>query len=240
MLSLRVLGRDGGYPGPGGSCSGYLLSDGPTTIWVEAGPGSLANLQLYSDPGAVDAIVISHEHPDHCSDLDGYAVLARYGLGRSNVAVYAPFGVRERCYHRENGALSWTEVDDGDRIEVFDMVVSFSRTDHKPKTLAIRIDAGGRSLGYSADTGPAWSLEALGEGLDMALCEATFTARYERDGIGHMSARQAGEMARSAGIGRLVLTHIWPTLSVEDIQAQANEAYGSQVEIAEQGAIFWV
>jgi len=240
MLSLLVLGRDGGYPGPGGSCSGYLLSNGRTTLWLEAGPGSLAELQLHVDPGAVDAIVISHEHPDHCSDLDGYAVLAKYGLGKGNIQVYAPAGVRERCYHQGNGALSWEEVDDGDRLEISDMAISFSRTDHEPKTLAVRVDAGGRSMGYSADTGPGWSMEALGEGLELALCEATFTTQYEQARSGHMSARQAGEMARSARIGRLVLTHIWPTLSIKDIQVQASDAYGSQVEIAEQGAVFWV
>ena len=99
----------------------------------------------------------------------------------------------------------------------------------------MRVDAGGRSLGYSADTGPAWSLEALGPGLDLALCEATMTIEEEGT-LQHLSARQAGLSARAAGAGRLVLTHLWATLDPEQSRAEASVAFGAPVEVATVGA----
>ena len=95
----------------------------------------------------------------------------------------------------------------------------------------MRNDGGGRSLGYSADTGPAWSVAALGPDLDLALCEATFLS--EQEGIAqHLSGRQAGASAREAGAGRLLLTHIWPTIDSERSRAEAKESYGGPVEVA--------
>ena len=95
----------------------------------------------------------------------------------------------------------------------------------------MRIDGGDRSLGYSADTGPAWSLAALGPDLDLALCEATFLR--EQEGMAqHLSGRQAGGSAREAGARRLVLTHIWPTIDAERSRTEATAAYGGPVEVA--------
>ena len=108
---------------------------------------------------------------------------------------------------------------------------TFSRTDHGPETLAMRVGGGGRSMGYSADTGPAWSLEALGPGLDLALCEATFL-RDQEGTAQHLSARQAGASARQAGARRLMLTHIWPTIDTERSRAEATDAYGDRVDLA--------
>jgi ribonuclease BN (tRNA processing enzyme) len=131
--------------------------------------------------------------------------------------------------------MAWHDVADGDVVPVGRMTFTFSRTDHGPETLAMRVDAGGRSLGYSADTGPAWSLEALGAGLDLALCEATMAPDQEGT-LQHLSARQAGTYARAAGAGRLVLTHLWPTLDPEQSRAEGSEAFGAPVEVASVGA----
>ena len=90
----------------------------------------------------------------------------------------------------------------------------------------------GRSLGYSADTGPEWSLEALGPRLDLALCEATFQ-RDQEGTAQHLSARQAGESARAAGAGRLLLTHVWPTVDRERSRLEGADAYGGPVDLAE-------
>jgi ribonuclease BN (tRNA processing enzyme) len=113
--------------------------------------------------------------------------------------------------------------------------LSFSRTDHGPETLAVRVEGEGRTLAYSADTGPGWSLEALGPGIDLALCEATWLA--DREGRAqHLSARQAGTMAREAGVGRLVLTHRWPSVSPGAVEEEGAAAYGQAVELAAVGA----
>ena len=238
MLTLTVLGCDGSHAGAGGAASGYLVrswEDG-TALWLDAGPGTFANLQRFQDPGRLDAIVLSHEHSDHCSDVGGFVTAARYTLGwrRDPVPVFAPPGIEAMLREDDDEVLTWRAVGDGDAVEVGGLRLRFSRTDHGPVTLAVRIEGAGATLGYSADSGPRWSLEALGPGLDLALCEATYTKDHEGT-AGHMSARQAASSARAAGVRRLVLTHRWPTIDPRAVQAEASEAFGRPVAQAAVG-----
>jgi len=236
---LTVLGASGSYPGPGGACSGYLVDDGTTRVWVDAGSGTLANLQRHIPVDELDAIVLSHEHPDHWADVEGWSIVCQHRLGRAAFPVYAPAGVRGHTYAPDTPALAWHDVTDGDTATVGTMAFTFSRTDHGPETLAMRVDAGGRSLGYSADTGPGWSLEALGAGLDLALCEATVPLEQENT-MQHLSARQAGSSAHAAGAGRLVLTHLWPSLDRDRSAQEGADAFGAPVEVAAAGARYEV
>jgi ribonuclease BN (tRNA processing enzyme) len=181
--------------------------------------------------------VLSHEHPDHWMDLEGFAVARSYVIGGGTVPIYAPAGLRAHLYFDPPDVYDWHVVADGDRIDVGALTLTFSRTDHGPETLAARIEGDGRSFGYSADSGPAWSLDALGPGLDLALCEATFL-RKDEGRAQHMSARQAGTSAREAGVPRLVLTHRWPTVTAEATRDEGSTAFGSELELARPGAEF--
>jgi ribonuclease BN (tRNA processing enzyme) len=237
-LSLTVLGCSGSYPTPERACSGYLVRSDTTTVWMDAGSGTLANLQRHVDLLAVDAVVVSHEHPDHSADLAGYYVACRYYLQRLRLPVYAPASVRETAYY--GGApIRWHVVADGGRELIGDLSFTFSRADHGPETLAIRVDCGGRSLGYSADSGPAWRLSSLGRGLDLALCEATYLQDDEGKAQ-HMSARQAGASAREAEVGRLVLTHLQPATDRDAARAEAELSFGRSVHVADDNEVYEV
>jgi ribonuclease BN (tRNA processing enzyme) len=238
-LDVTVLGCCGSYPGAGGACSGYLVDDGTTKLWLDAGSGSLANLQRHCALDQVDALVLSHEHPDHWSDVEGWVIALRHLSGPRGVPVFAPAGLRERTYHPSEPHLAWHTVADGDTATAGTMSLTFSRTDHPVETLAVRLESGGVAVGYSADTGPGWSLEALGPGLDLALCEATVPSTEEGK-MQHLSARQAGASARAAGVGRLVLTHLWPTLDLSRVGPEGAEAFGAPVDVASDHAVFSV
>jgi ribonuclease BN (tRNA processing enzyme) len=231
-LKLTILGRCGSYPGPGEACSGYLVRSGTTTLMVDAGSGTLANLQRHVSIKDVDGILLTHEHPDHWTDVTGFYVASKYYLELKNVPVFAPASVREHVYYND-APIEWRVITEGDRVTFGDLELSFSKTNHPPETLAVRIDADGRSLAYSADTGPGWSFSSLGDGIDLALCEAT----YLKDDEGkaqHLSARQAGEMARAAGVDRLVLTHLQPGTDPEESRREATETFGKPVSVAEE------
>ena len=238
MLSLTVLGCDGSHASAGGAASGYLVRSwaSGTSAWLDAGPGTFANLQRFCDPLALDAIVLSHAHDDHWSDLQGFFIMARWTVGfdRPPIIVLAAPGIRERFVEDADAIFDWREIGDGDRCTVGDLSLTFARTDHPPPTLAVRVEGAGRALGYSSDSGPDWSLEALGPDLDLALCEATYTKEFEGT-AGHMSGRQAGMTAKAARVRRLVLTHRWPTITEAAIAAEATETFGGAVEAASIG-----
>jgi len=239
-LEVTVLGCDGSYPGPGGACSGYLVTCEETRVWLDAGSGTLANLQRHVAIEDVDAVVISHQHPDHWTDLEHFAVACRWIIGRTGVPVFAPNGLASLTrVGSAADAFDWHTMGDGDEVVFGALRLSFSQTDHPVTTLAVRIDGAGRSLGYSADSGPAWGLESLGPGLHLALCEATFLSDKENT-MQHLSARQAGATARAAGVERLVITHLGPRVDRQAARAEAAESFGADVTVAAIGARYEV
>ncbi len=244
--TLTVLGCDGSYPGPGGAASGYLVEAGGTAVLLDAGPGTFVNLQKVADPGALSAVVLSHEHPDHWTDLESLAVWLGHGPGRwrpspAPVPVLAPPGLRARSYFEgATDIFAWQEVAPSAVQTVGELTLRFVATDHGPPTLAVRLDGpegpAGGSLAYSADTGPDWSVEELGVGLGTVVCEATYT-RSDEGSLRHLSGRQAGAMAADAGVGRLVVTHRWPTVSPDELADEASTAFGRDVLQAHEGLV---
>ena len=237
--TLTVLGCDGSYPGPGGAASGYLVRTAAATIWLDAGSGTFARLQEVCFPGTVDAIVLSHDHPDHWSDIESFAVWARHQNAGEPHLVLAPPGLRERSYFGDDPSFDWREVEPSFRIDVHGLRCSFVATDHGPPTLAVRIEKSDalpddKPFAYSADTGPDWSVEELGDDIGLFLCEATYTKDREGD-FRHLSGRQAGIMAGGAGVGDLVVTHRWPTVGADALALEAAEAFGRAVYQAAPG-----
>jgi ribonuclease BN (tRNA processing enzyme) len=239
-LTLTVLGCSGTYPGEGGACSGYLVRSAGASLVVDLGAGTLANLQRHLAVGEVDAIVLSHVHPDHWLDLPVLRNAMRYVLGIEGLPVY---GTAETWLMAEviigelPPTLLWHNVDGSSVVEVGDQVVRFSRTDHPVETLAVRVDAGGRSLLYSADTGPGWDPGAAGADVDLMVCEASLQPEHEGQ-VQHLSARQAGKLGRTMGAGRLVLTHVVPGVEPEAQLDLAAQAFGGPVELAETNRTF--
>jgi ribonuclease BN (tRNA processing enzyme) len=239
-LTFTVLGCSGSYAGPGEACSGYLVRSPGATVVVDLGSGTLANLQQHVAIEDVDAVVLSHHHPDHWLDLPLLRNAMRYMLGLDGLTVHGTAGALDgaRAIIGElEPTLVWSTIDEGSTVVVGDLALRFGLTDHPVETLAVRAEAGGRTLLYSADTGPEWDPGVLGEDVDVFLCEASLPAA-EEGRVQHLSGRQAGEMARVIGAGRLVLTHISPGV---DDDAQCHDAvttFGGRVDVARAGATF--
>ncbi len=245
-MRLVVLGSSGTFPVPGRPGSGYLVQREGTTLWVDAGPGTFLALSDRVTPSEVDAVVISHIHPDHCTDVFAFYHYLAYGPGgKLPVPVYAPDGVVERVTafagaedptHPLHGALDFRKVGDGDEAEVGPLRLRFATTDHSVPTVGVRVDAGGPALTYSADTGPGGGVPALAAGARLLLCEATYQG--SRAGVvypHHLTAAEAGRMAREAGVDRLMLTHIPPVLDWRRSVEEAEAEFGRSVELAVPG-----
>jgi ribonuclease BN (tRNA processing enzyme) len=241
-LSVTVLGCSGSYAGPGDACSGYLVRSPGATVVVDLGSGTLANLQSHVEVADVDALVLSHSHPDHWSDLPILRNAMRYILGLSDLPVYGTASTlaMAMAVSRElEPTLRWTTIDESSKVAVGDQRLRFSRTDHPVETLAVRVEAGGRSLLYTADTGPDWEPGPVGEGVDLLLAEATMPSSMEGS-VQHLSGRQAGALARAIGAGRLVVTHVTPGLDDEAQRRDAEAAFAGPVDVASTGATFSV
>ncbi len=236
-LTVTVLGCSGSYPAVGGACSGYLVQTPSCSVVVDLGPGSLANLQRYVRLPDIDAVVLSHSHPDHWVDLTGLRTALRYRFGREALPVYGTADTHALAAAMATSldpTFVWHETADGAEFTVDSLRFRLSATDHYVETLAVRVDdeVSGHSLGYSADTGPGWSLAKLGTGLDLALCESTYPTDEEAAGVLHLSARQAGDMGRVAGVRRLVLTHLWPDTDPEAHRREGTAGFGREVDVA--------
>jgi ribonuclease BN (tRNA processing enzyme) len=234
-MDLTVLGCSGSYGAPaGGACSGYLVRAGGTSIWMDCGNGSLANLQHHTTVEDLDAVVITHEHPDHCVDIYGLHVLLRYGLDRTDLPVFAPEGLEERLGTFVGGwgsTFDWQLVGDDGRVTIGDVALHFSRTDHPPPTYAVEARGDGKRLIYTADTGPGWTVGAFESGADLVLSEATYQHDTKPAPL-HLSAREAGVAAREAGARRLMITHLWPRLDPVLSVDEASDAFGQAVTLA--------
>jgi ribonuclease BN (tRNA processing enzyme) len=254
-LTVTVLGCSGTYAGPDGACSGYLARSPRSTVVLDLGAGTLANLQRHVSPVDLDAVVLTHEHPDHWLDLPLLRNALLYMLGGADVPVYGTagtYGLARTLIHELAPTLVWHTIDESSEVEIGDLRLRFSRTDHPVETLAVRVDhvrvdqqpggdggLAGRSLLYSADTGPAWDPGALGGGVDVLLCEASFEPAAEGRHQ-HLSARQAGGYATAVRAGRLVVTHVPPGVDPRDQQRLAATTYGGPIELAAPGDTFAV
>lgn len=231
-INLTILGANGSYPGPGGACSGFLLQSNRVKIWLDAGPGTLSNLQNSILMSELDAIIISHKHADHSSDLQGFAVAnSVVNPVAVPIPIYAPDGVGDELEPGTDKCLAWNRVHDDDQVIIGDLSIRFSRTDHGPETLALRVDHEDKSFAYSSDTGPNWTLSKLGSGIDLAICEATYLKDKEGQGR-HLSARQAAISAKQAEVKQLVLSHLWPTIDPEAALEEAKAEFGQNVSVA--------
>ena len=240
-MRLTVLGCNGTYPTPGQPTSGYLLQTGRTTIWVDCGSGTFAALQEQIDPAELDGIIITHEHADHCVDVLPFAYARKYGSPElAPLPVYAPASVPERLeafIGREGSAvfdaLDFRTIAADSRVTVNDADLHFVTANHPVPTLAVRVTSGDASIAYTADTGVSEHLVEWANNADVLLCEASYQGPSDKKvWAHHLTASEAGELASRAQVGRLILTHLWPTNDPEISVQEASRTFVGPVNVA--------
>jgi ribonuclease BN (tRNA processing enzyme) len=220
------------------------------SILLDLGNGALGPLQRYLDLADLDAVFISHLHPDHCVDICGLYVTRKYrptGPVEGRLPVYGPAGAEERfalMYHgleqRTMAAeFEFLALGDAQPWHVGPFTVTPYRVNHPVEAFGFRIEADGAVLAYTGDTDTCDSLNPLLTGADVALTDSAWVdGRDEVRGV-HLSGSRAAEAAIAAGgVGRLMLTHIPPWNDVEVCRSQAAGVWNGPLDVAVAGKTY--
>ncbi|WP_052848336.1 MBL fold metallo-hydrolase [Streptomyces avicenniae] len=249
-MKLTVVGCSGSFPSADSACSSYLVEAEGFRLLLDLGNGALGELQKYCGLYDIDAVALSHLHPDHCIDMCAYFVARYYrheGGRCPQLPVFGPTGTEHRlttAYDDTPTERSMSEVFAfhtlvPDRpFAVGPFLVTAHRVVHPVETYGFRVEHRGRVLCYSGDTGRCDSLTELARGADLFLCEASFTDGKEDLPEVHINGREAGECAQRAGAERLVLTHIPPWTDAQVNLSDAKAAFDGPVELARPGAVY--
>ncbi len=249
---LVILGSGTAVPTPRRGPSGAVLAVGDEVTLIDPGPGALQRACRAGFPAeTIGRVLLTHHHPDHCLDLA--AVL----FARKSPALPPPGGPLEIVGGPGTAALlerleavfgGWITLPPGDRVvrelapgrfDVGSVAAEAFPILHSPASLAYRFTLGPGDgedrfvLAISGDTDVCDGAVDVARGADCYVLEAAYadgsTAR------GHLTPRKAAEIAARAGCRRLVLTHFYPEVDVEDARRVAREFFGARVTIAEDG-----
>ncbi|MDE5630768.1 MAG: MBL fold metallo-hydrolase [Bacilli bacterium] len=92
-MEIKVCGSIAPYPKDHSNCSGFLITEDDFKVLLDCGPGSTSQLDAYRDLRKL-AVIISHYHPDHYSDIFALAnasfVNHKLGFVDELVSVYLP------------------------------------------------------------------------------------------------------------------------------------------------------
>lgn len=253
-LRLTVVGCSGSVAGPDSPASCYLLQaehKGRTwSLVLDMGSGALGALQRHTDPLALDAVVLSHLHPDHCLDLTGLHVMRRHhpqGRVAGKLPVHGPAGTADRIA-RAHGVQGATDVSDAFRFVTVqdrrDFVIGPFRVvpitvNHPVEAFGYRVSVGTITIAYTGDTDACPALLPLMADVDLVLADSGFVDGRDRaEGI-HLSGRRAAEAAVAAGgVQRLMLTHLPPWNDPAVCREQAEQVWPGEVELAEPGRTY--
>ena len=255
-MRVTVIGCSGSFAGPDSPASSYLVqvdADGRTwSVLLDLGNGALGPLQRHLDPAELDAVFISHLHPDHCVDVLGLYVTRKYRPGGpvpGRLPVHAPTEAENRfalMYHgleRTGMTKEFVvhELADAQETRVGPLTVTAYRVKHPVEAYGFRVEADGAVLAYTGDTDTCPGLLPLLAGADLVLADSAFVdGRDDATGI-HLSGSRAAQAAIDAGgVRRLVLTHLpsWndPAVCLE----QAASVWSGPLEVAQPGRTYQV
>lgn len=238
-MKLTILGGRGAWPGADEACSGYLIEIDGYRLLVDPGYATFPRLQRHVGVSQVDAVLVSHGHPDHCADLN--PLLRARGLGeqpRSPLPVYAPGGaltavLRLDAMRATDAAVEPVVVADGDRVTLGPFEVEFAQLPHHVPNLGMRISAAGATVAYTGDSGPDRAVVDLGRDSDLFLMEATYPYPITDEDAGYLcDVATAVRQAMEASTSTVVLTHLWPSVDPGAVERQVERFEHPDVLVA--------
>ena len=244
-MRVIVLGNQAAFPKANHHHTSLLVTTANENIIFDIGPGINSQFQKYVPLNKVSAVFVTHTHPDHVLDLPLFifGVYMYNSLGRGNltVPIYIPRGSLSILtkllelfdFQKYLDYVSLIEL--SKPVYIGPLKISFSLMKHSVTTYAYRVDSKeGKSIVYSGDTAKNDDLVSLSRNTDALFVEATLFHKDVKPDLLHMSARQAGEIAKAAKTKRLYLLHLWYEYVEEALLREARAIFPN-TEIAKEG-----
>jgi ribonuclease BN (tRNA processing enzyme) len=200
-------------------------------------------------PSGVDHVFFTHFHGDHTVDVVPFLFWRRFGARDMDRATpWRPLSMSgPEPFFRLWRTRSWgkwllggypAEIselprDHGGSLDLPECNLTWAPSDHRPESIAYRLDSDRGSFVYTGDTGYAESVVELACGADTVLIDCTFPDH--RPFPGHLTPSGVARVASEAGVGRVVLTHISPQAERLDLVSEVARGYAGEVIVAEDG-----
>lgn len=242
-MNITPIGIWGGYPNKNEATCAYLVEQDGFRCLLDCGSGVIAAVQNYTELKDIDAVIISHYHPDHVADVGVLQHAAMVGMQLKEWDVPLPIYAHDQDA-AGFAALSYKGVTEGraiqaqDTLELGPFQVTFCETDHPAYCLAMRFTDGKSTAVFTADTAWRDELVAFSQNADLLVSEANLYEKYLGIIQGHMSGSQAGQLATQAAAKQLLLTHLPQYGNLSEILVEAKKTYSGDVAFAEIGKVY--
>lgn len=240
-MNLIVIGCWAAYPRVNEACSGYLIEEGKTRVLLDCGHSVFSKLGQYTNINALDAVVISHYHPDHYADLYALSHAVRSaafrGIRKRPLQVFLPGGTEAFDYFSRKPELQVSEIMEAGKDQVGELNLEFFKTTHLVPGFAVKVTSNHSSIFYSGDTTYNNNLVKASTGANLLLIETTMVAAEQEFAVdrGHMSTRDVVCWADTSRPNLLVATHFWDGYDPEQVRAELTTAYRGEFVLAHEG-----
>lgn len=192
--------------------TGNLISTGQVNILVDFGRGCLHALtQLGKQVSDIDAICISHTHPDHVADLLAFFQIFFITCPNKPLVMIGPSGIQQwfttiaSLVGEQLPTKITIKEEPTQAITIGDVTVTTAQMTHNVPDIAFRFEQAGHSIVYSGDTGMNDQIITLAQATDLLLLECSNVPG--QISAHHLNPEQCLDIARRADARQLLLTH---------------------------------
>ena len=248
-MEVVVIGASGTFPRAGGACNGYLVRHGKTNILIDMGTGVLSRLYEWLSPGDLDALIITHLHPDHFLDIYPYRYYLEFcARDKLPLQVFAPIGAADyirRLFNEPDPTkfgevFSFSDLQEVEGKNIGGLTLTSHEVSHLKPTYGMTVEAEGRRIFYTSDTAFDESLVTIAHEVDLLLAETTLTMAQAGTPVAHMTTTEVGRLARAARVDRLLLTHIWPHSDRQTLLEEVRAEFNGKIDLADEGLVISV